>query len=585
LLVATTMFAGLLSAQGLRNDGKINVSAGYLVITGNYINEASASEIIVDGTVSLTGNWTNNSSTTGITGSGTNGEVIFSGSSTQTIGGSASQSNFEKLTINSGAIVDVTAGKYVTVNGATANSGTLNLRSGSGGTASLIAASGASGAGTTNAERYMTGGPGNFWHNSSAPVTGQKIINFIYASINAVPTKYVAPDTIHGSEFYDEPNGNWTYFTDTNLPSGSVTTFTPGIGYMIRRTSDGVVTFSGSLNSGSISPVITRTGFGWNAVGNPYSSSIGLNTGSTATNFLGVNSTNLDISYVAAYFWNSTGYTILNNTSAATFIQPGQGFIVKANTGGGNVDFTSAMQTHGNPTFYKKSSSNPWNEIMLFATAGSDSAETKILFRDDMNRGLDISYDAGLFGGNSKFLLYTKLVDDNGVDFAIQCLSSQETDSMAIPIGFDCNAGGLVSFYANINSLPSGYIAVLEDRLLGSFTDLNVRDAKYEVAVEAGTTGTGRFYLHAVEGSNAVNEPNKQKITTFAVKKEIYIKGQVSLGAVAFIYDMMGRKIADYRLEPTQLNILRADSFKKGIYIVQVSDNGNLKTDKVFISE
>jgi hypothetical protein len=581
LILMSVILAMPIYAQALRNDGKINVSAGYLVITGACQNE-SAAEITLDGIVTLTGDWINNSSSTVITGTGTDGEVIFNGTSTQTIGGSAAQSNFEKLTINASAIVDVTAEKFVTVNGATANSGTLNLRSGSGGTSSFI--TGSASGGTTNAERYMTGGSGSFWHNASSPVSGQKIINLIFRSTNSVPIKYSAPDSIRACEFYAEATGKWTYFTDTNLPSGSATTFTPGIGYMLRRTGDGVITFSGSLNAGSISPSVTRSRNGWNAVGNPYSSSIGLTTGSTSTNFLGYNIANLDGSYAAAYFWNGTSYTIQNYTTSGIYIQPGQGFIVKA-AAAGSVGFTSAMQAHGNPAFYKKSFSSPWDEIVLNVKAASDSASTKILFRDDMTRGLDVLYDAGQFGGNPKFLLYTKLVEDNGVDFAIQCLSSMETDSLAIPIGFDCSAGGLVSFNAEISSLPSGYIAVLEDRLPGTFTDLNVTNAKYEVAVEAGTTGFGRFFLHSIGDPTGLNLQNKQKITSFAVKKEIYIKGLVSEGSMASIYDIMGRKMGDFRLEPSDMNIINAGAFIEGVYIVKVSDKGVLKTDRVVISE
>jgi hypothetical protein len=47
----------------------------------------------------------------------------------------------------------------------------------------------------------------------------------------------------------------------------------------------------------------------------------------------------------------------------------------------------------------------------------------------------------------------------------------------------------------------------------------------------------------------------------------------------------MGRKMGDFRLEPSDMNIINAGAFIEGVYIVKVSDKGVLKTDRVVISE
>lgn len=488
------------------------------------------------------------------------------------------------LTINNGKVFTIAAGKYLTVTGTTTNNGTLNLRSNASGTASLIASGGAGGSGTTNAERYMTGGSGDVWHNLSSSVSGYSISSFISNPSNNVPSKGSSPIT-YGMEYYDEPNGVWTYYTSSNI--GSAGNFIPGKGYLTRNASSGVVTFTGALNSGSISPAITVDRFGWNSVGNPYSSSIGFNNGTTTTHFLVWNMTyeTLDPSYTAAYFWNATSYTIINNASAATYIQPGQGFLVKANVSASNVLFTSAMQAHANPTFYKKSTSAGFEELILNVSNSTRSAETRILFREDMSRGLDVSYDAGMFGGDTSFTIYTRLVDDNGVNFALQCLPDHETEEMVIPVGLNVDDGGKVRFDTRITTLPNGYKAILEDRNLNIFTDLSQPGTFYEVVLEKKTLGKGRFFLHVVEGPVNIQLYNPKDIKIYAVQKELYIKGTISAGAILELYDLLGKKLSMHNLNPGELNIVNGNHLLNGIYIVKIINEGILKTDRVFIND
>ncbi|MCB9012655.1 MAG: hypothetical protein H6539_01305 [Bacteroidales bacterium] len=482
------------------------------------------------------------------------------------------------LNVNSG-IFTVSAGKRLTVTGTATVTGTMNLKSDATGTASLIASGGASGAGTTNVERYITG---NTWHNLAPSVSGHSIQTFLTTPANNIPTKTLTVLT-YGMEYYDEGTGVWTYYDANNI--GSAGNFIPGRGYLTRNTSDGVVTFSGILNAGNTNVSITKTRNGWNSLGNPYTSSIGLNDGSTTTNFMSANLANLDASYNGAYFWNGTTYTIINNVDGATYIQPGQGFLVKSKAGGATINFTSAMQAHSNPVFYKKSSSAPWEEIRLFVTNSSDSAYTRILFRDDMTRGLDISYDGGLFSGSSKLHLYTKLVEDNGVNFMVQCLPSQETDSMIVPVGLDYEAGGLLTFNANINSLPAWYTAVLEDRLAGVFTDLSQPGANYQVAVEPGTTGTGRFFLHTVAAwPNNIKITDKKEIRIFAFQREIFVEGWVDANTTAGLYDLTGKKLQEFKLQTRDENrLLLNEGIMEGIYLLKVNGTGIQKTEKVFI--
>ena len=71
-----------------------------------------------------------------------------------------------------------------------------------------------------------------------------------------------------------------------------------------------------------------------------------------------------------------------------------------------------------------------------------------------MSLGLDISYDAGILRSGNGFDIYTKLVEDNGVDFAIQWLPGKTADKYIIPIGVDANKGGDIVFSSETMNLP-----------------------------------------------------------------------------------------------------------------------------------
>jgi hypothetical protein len=482
------------------------------------------------------------------------------------IAGVSLNSNFKishNLTINPSSIVTIEAGKYVTVTGATANSGTLNLRSTSGGTASLITGT-ASGSGI-NVERYVTGGAPitSPSHLISSPVSGQDIATFLSSS-GAV------------MKYHDDATGLWI----NGSPGGN---FVQGTGYAVRKTSTGVLTFTGTLNT----PPVTRAiicndqNFGWNCVGNPFASSLDIS--SFLLNNFSINGL-LNPSYANCYVYTKgIGYTPIGNGS---YLQPGQGFFVKSvNPSLGSLNFTSSMQIHQNPVFYKKSGSKITQNISLKVKTSIDSSFTYVFFMDGMSKGLDPTWDAGVYVGKPEFMLYTKLIEDNGVEFYNQYLPDNETYEMIVPVGFDYTAGGLVKFTADVTTLPVGYSAILEDRLLGTFTDMEPIGANYEVIVAAGIKGTGRFYLHSGNGPNKKSLQKQQNINTFAVKNEIFIKGQVSENAVATVFDLLGRKIGEYKLEPSDINILKVNSIKDGIYIVRVLDRGVLKTDRVYISE
>ena len=100
------------------------------------------------------------------------------------------------------------------------------------------------------------------------------------------------------------------------------------------------------------------------------------------------------------------------------------------------------MQVHQTSTALK-SANVSWPGFELTATTAQAKASTIVAFNSKMTTGLDVTYDAGLLRGSSGLELYSRLVTDNGVDFAIQCLpeSYPEYSGLVIPLGLDCKNG------------------------------------------------------------------------------------------------------------------------------------------------
>jgi hypothetical protein len=498
-----------------------------------------------------------------------------------------------ELTIESGALLTVNSARRLTINnggvltieplGRLTNSGTLVNNAGTGG---ILILSDATGSGSliqassgiqATFERYMTP---NTWHTLSSPVSGS-IQSFIQNTNNNIP--YNGTSGIYGMGQYSESDGKWIYYTNATYN----TSFTAAKGYITRKEagSDGLVTLPGTLNHGDIGISFAGERNGWNGIGNPYPSYIAFNQSAGSTNFVTANASVFESSYAAGYFWDGDEYIIVNNATAALMLQPGQGFVVKVNTtSGGTFNFTTAMQGHSSSsTFYKKSYF-PWSKLKLQASSGTDSASTLMLFRGDMTTGVDVTYDAGLLGGNENYLLYSKLPEDNGVNFAIQCLPDQETENMVVPLGFNSSKTGPVTFKAAEANLPSGYVAMLEDKVTGQFTNLNLAGANYQVTLDAPVAGTGRFFLHLVAGANNVSPQEGYDLHTFSKGKEIHIRGNLGEDAKASVYDLMGRKITEFVLTDPHYNILPVNAIN-GVYVVKILNEGRITTEKVFLGD
>ncbi|MEI6143828.1 MAG: T9SS type A sorting domain-containing protein, partial [Mariniphaga sp.] len=478
------------------------------------------------------------------------------------------------LSVATGGQLTIHANSSVTTTGTVDNNGTIIIRSDVNGTGSLITSENATGSGEALVERYMVK---NQWHIISSPTGTQTINNFLSDNID-IPVIGGKTPVEYGMMDYNPANNDWNpYFTDATAGTLGI-----GKGYMV-RVQDPVQTlrFQGIINATANVSVTT----GWNCIGNPFTSAIRIIGVGGSNNFIGANANAFETSYGALYFWNqeSTKYDVVTLGDLSGFnASVGQGFFMKAKAGATSVGFTPAMQVHNNEAPFKATEA-PIPSIQLMVESGSKKASTDIRFVEGTTKGLDFGYDAGLFTTDKSFTLYTKLVDDNGVNFQLQCLPTNQNKDFVIPIGIDSKAGGEIVFSVKTVQLDQTCTVVLEDKLTNTFTDLSI--GNYKATVSANTTGSGRFYLHTGDIVSGVEDQVLPgKLTAYANgNKEITVIGEVSEGAVATLVNGLGQVVLTKKLESGNLNIIGLPNLSSGVYLLNIKDKGTPQIIKIMI--
>jgi len=470
--------------------------------------------------------------------------------------------------------------------------GNFNLKSNASGTGSLILNGTSSGSITT--QRWLNvDNKGYKWHYVSSPVSGQAINN-TFMTENSI----YSPD---GSNYnfyrWDEPTDYWIIYGSTGNPVAfGDTEFADAQGYAISRSSSGSLSFTGNIRTSDVNYSATyngSTGNGFNIVGNPFTSSLGVTSLATSsTNFLTVNADLLDDRYEAIYIWDEqpgydgtqNDYKIISNGNIGSYtklsnnyIQPSQAFMIKVISPGGNIAFNKSMQAHSTEDYYKDEKEQ-WPYFELIVENDELFNSTLIGFNDEMTTGLDPSYDIGKIKGNPNIALYTKLIDDNGVDFAIQALPTNIDENYIVRVGIDILENQELEFSANTSKLDD-YNIVLEDRELGFYTDL--KNTSYTTMVTE--SGDGRFFIHFRE-INEINENNHivNSIKIYTYGNTIYILNPEKKQGVVSVFNIVGKRVNIFHLtgETKQEKQLFLNN---KINIIKIQANDEIVLKKVFL--
>lgn len=491
--------------------------------------------------------------------------------------------------INSGGLLSLRG--CATIGGTLTNSaGTSGLvvHSDASGTGSLIESSGVS----ATVERFITQ---DIYHYITPPVTGQNI------SLLQSGTAHTDFDLF----WYDENHagGQGPLWIDASGQAGNLAV---GQGYAYTYMPESrTLGFTGTTNQGTLSVPVTYTYnsevssnewyFGWNLVGNPYPSRINAET------FID-DADNSDI-YGTLYFWDegavySNGendYGSLNKTGSTSggggktpngIIGVGQAFMVHYGSGTGQtsstVSFKNNMRVHDEAVFFKNS--DPWRFMISLENEAGSYNETLIGFVPEASNGFDNKYDGAKLKGNPNIALYTKLVQEDGLDYAIQALPMQLEDGVLVKLGMNAIQTGMhtlkVQRIENFNDTVSIY---LEDSYLNKFTNLRSQP-EYHFAVENAGVTDERFILHFNGygvGTEEISTP-KNNYHIYAYYGDIIIEINEPCDFTAIAYDASGRQLTSKKAVNTTKVRLKL-SASTGIYVLSIIGKDHVINKKIFV--
>ena len=442
--------------------------------------------------------------------------------------------------------------------------------------------------GTVNYKRYIPIAGTN--DLISPPLSGQEFGSFVTANPN-LATSSTTPTLKAFAPFNTGTGAYENYDSGTNATS----VLTAGAGYRVATTYGSALTFTGTALATDLLDVAISddaTGFAWNLIGNPYPSYIDFAA------FFSQNKAEFDTAQafqaIYGYDGSAGGWTVWNQATIddgaiTELIAPGQGFFVKAKTGSGLVDFTTAMRTTGSSDDFivGRQASNNVALCKLNLSGLSNSALTHIYFIDGTTRGLDSGYDAGSYFSNAgDFSIFTNLVENNtGLDMAIQTLPYNDFNDVVVPLGVNANQGEQISFALDATStLPVNINVYLEDTVANTFTLLNTGD--YTITPSLNLSGVGRFFLHFSSTTLSVNEMEQNQLLIYAPQssKTIVVKGDVQDDTIVTVYDLQGREVLKQALNSSSTtHTLDAQSLTTGLYIVTLNNGLQNVTQKIIV--
>ena len=448
------------------------------------------------------------------------GDVRFSGTATQQIGGS-STTTFNNLTIG-GAGVELQAPanveRLLTLNAnLTTNNRGLTLLSSSNGTAMVVNNSGEVIGNATMQRVIAQVNAGYGYRQYASPVRSTTVADFatpgftplVNVAYNALPTPYIPVANFTNVQEYDEarltaayPGFDIGWKSPASLNSGLV----PGRGYAVNLNAQQKVDLTGTLNNGPVIVANLTTGrltdSGWHLLGNPYPAPIDWDLVDLPTG-LGE----------ALYLYHSTGtYTgsyisYVNGVGpvGADIVAPMQGFFVR-NVGASTVDltFTNAcrLTTYASPTMQRGTTTRPLLELSLTdAQQRTDAAY--LYFETGATAQFDAAFDAfKVLNNDGKPNLYSVAP---GQPLSINGLGELRQQTV-VPLGLRASTAGICRLQAaQLQNFPATTQVLLEDRKLQIVHDLRL-STPYSFTYSAMDT-VGRFYVRFTPVLTAAQVP------------------------------------------------------------------------------
>ena len=468
------------------------------------------------------------------------------------------------------ATVILEPGNGITVNGDVIVDGLLNVKSSPDASSSIIF-NGQS-IGDVQYDLYLTGGDLSPWHLISSPVKSQSTYDFILNENNSLQVSEIGN---YGLAQYNLLTDEWNYFHNGSgsLPNIEVTTadhFLSSKGYSILRSSEGEVSFIGTLNE--TDQIINISPAKWNLIGNPYLSFVDVES------LIASNTSVLNDANNAIYLWDAfnSEYKVLNYLSTS-YLSPGQGFFVNANQNGGDFLFDESMQSHQTEDWFERSSNISSLKLNAEFTSFKKST-TEIMFVEGLSMELDPGFDAGRFPfGNDDFYIFTSLINgSDSLELSLQCFPEiHEFELENIPLGISVVEDTEVKFELEKSVFVDEKKIYIRDAITGTQARLDVNGTSYTTYVNADEPSLGRFsiFITNIDKQSDAATDNSIKIFHDYQSNSLKICGQINEYNIN-VFNIIGKcvysrviKSGCHEIDLMQLN--------KGIYLVKTGNNRN----------
>lgn len=487
-------------------------------------------------------------------------------------------------TVNKDAVFIIPSKKFIRVNDNIINNGTIVLKSGG----NLLQVNSAkttySGTGIFQAEgpenMALENGTVNmdyvYW---SSPVAGQNIAAFSPGT----PTRNLLQYTEKTDYFATTPDA----------------VFKPAKGYALRAETTGVATgvytktyvFTGAPNNGFFGAAVTKTGNGYNLVGNPYPSAI---------NFDILQANNAALIDGILYRWNNkvdtppvqqgSAYNQSNyvtysslggeNPSLSGNIAVGMGFIVRSKASG-TLNFEN-VYTNGQQlrvataaTFYKKEVSAK-NRFWLALTSPENLYKTQLIgYIEGASDGLDRDFDAPLLsmGANQFF----SLLDDNVLVIQGKSENFEMSDKIILGANIASKGKYSISLMQPEGIFASAQKVYLKDNKLNTITDLTAGSYSFDGEVGISESRFEIVYQTAALGTGDIA---KSDLVVYKNGNNFMVKGGKKMKSVE-VFDASGRMVNVTPASSETVEI-SADTFLSGLYVLSIKyEDGTMKTKKV----
>lgn len=410
----------------------------------------------------------------------------------------------------------------------------------------------------------------------SSPVTGQQLQSF-------------SPSTLATRFYIYDPSAN-LYVVISNP---AATNFTAGTGFLIRMPNTHPTTptvwngtFTGVPNNGIVSlTVATAT---YNAIGNPYPSTIDADAFITANNIT-----------EALYFWRKTNNAA--TTSYATYtlaggagtgpntgdplglvpngaIQVGQGFIAKST--GTTLSFANTMRVANNGNQFLRTTEDRNRLWLNLTNATGLFSQTMVAYMPNATQGIDAAIDGRYFNDSPTAL--TSII--NAEEFAIQGRALPFDANDIVPLGFKSQlAGNYTIALDHFDGLFTGSQDVfLKDNLTNTVHDL--RAGSYNFAATAGVFNT-RFEV-IYQSLLDVNLPtfNENSVVVYKNNGAIHINSGVVMMDNVKVFDISGRLLAEKSKVNATETTIDSSKFGTQVLIVQITSDTQIRVSKKVVN-